>query len=45
VGEWQDEVVRSAKLLDLDVLRLGTSPEQNLHRLMEFVVERRLRKV
>jgi uncharacterized protein (DUF58 family) len=45
VRAWQDDIVRCAKDLDLDVLRLGTNPKQNLHTLMEFIVERRLRKL
>ena len=45
VRAWQDAVVGWAKDCDLDVLRLGADPEQNLHALMEFVIERRLRKV
>jgi uncharacterized protein (DUF58 family) len=45
VRAWQDDVVASAKDHDLDVLRLGADQERNIHALMEFVVERRLRRV
>ena len=45
VTAWQDEVARLAKDHDLDVLRLGAQPDQNVHALLEFVVERRLRRV
>ena len=45
VRAWQDDVARWAKDENLDVLRLGANPEQNLHAMLEFVVERRLRKV
>ncbi len=45
VRAWQDEVARSAKEHDLDVLRLGINAEENLDALLEFVVERRLRRV
>jgi uncharacterized protein (DUF58 family) len=44
VRDWQDAVIGWAKDVDLDVLRLGVDPEQNLHALMEFVIERRLRR-
>ena len=44
VRDWQDAVIAWAKDVDLDVLRLGVDPEQNLHALMEFVIERRLRR-
>ena len=45
VRAWQDEIVLKAKDVDLDVLRLTANSDQNLHALMEFVVERRLRRV
>jgi len=45
IRAWQDDIERWGKDADLDVLRLGPSPEDNLHALLEFVVERRLRKV
>ena len=45
VKTWQDQVTLWAKELDIDVLRLGRHAEQNVHALLEFVVERRLRKV
>lgn len=44
VREWQDDVERMAKSLDLDVLRLGVDQTRNDVALAEFVVERRLRK-
>lgn len=45
VRAWQDDIARWAREQDLDILRLGANPEENLHSLVEFVVERRLRKV
>jgi hypothetical protein len=45
VRAWQDAVAGWAKDCGLDVLRMGADPEQNLHGLMEFVIERRLRRV
>ena len=45
VRAWQDAVAGWAKDCGLDVLRMGADPEQNLHALMEFVIERRLRRV
>ncbi|MSO30216.1 MAG: DUF58 domain-containing protein [Acidobacteria bacterium] len=45
VRTWQDDIARMAKDQGLDVLRLGVNQEENLHALLEFVVERRLRKV
>jgi uncharacterized protein (DUF58 family) len=44
VREWQDEVARLAKAADLDVLRLSLDETQFDIALMEFVVERRLRR-
>jgi uncharacterized protein (DUF58 family) len=44
VREWQDEVERDAKMLGLDVLRLGLDTGASAVALTEFVVERRLRK-
>lgn len=44
VREWQHDVERTAKDLDLDVLRLGVDPDANHVALMEFVMERRLKK-
>jgi uncharacterized protein (DUF58 family) len=44
VREWQDEVARQARAMDLDVVRLTTDQTQFDLALMEFVVERRLRK-
>lgn len=45
VRQWQDEVVRAAKDLDLDVVRLGPDATANALVLADFVAERRLRKV
>ena len=45
VRDWQDGVVRAAKDLDLDVVRLGIDNSANGLVLAEFVAERRLRKV
>jgi len=45
VRAWQDTVAGWAKECGLDVVRMGADPEQNLHALMEFVIERRLRRV
>lgn len=42
--EWQDAVEHAAKELDLDVVRLGIDQRQSDIALLEFVVERRLRK-
>lgn len=42
--EWQDEIEGMAKGLDLDVVRLGLDQQQSDVALMQFVVERRLRK-
>ena len=42
---WQDTVAQWAKDDGLDVLRLGADTEQNLHSLVEFVIERRLRRI
>lgn len=44
VREWQDTVVRSAKDLDLDVIRVGPDDTQSDIVLGELVAERRLRK-
>jgi uncharacterized protein (DUF58 family) len=44
VREWQDEVERTAKDFDLDVLRQGVNPTADQIALMEFVLERRLKK-
>jgi uncharacterized protein (DUF58 family) len=44
VREWQDEVARKAKALDLDVLRLGPDRTGFEIALIEFVAERRLRR-
>ena len=42
---WQDDVGHWARDAGLDVLRFGIDPQRNLHALLEFVVERRLRRV
>ncbi len=44
VRAWQDDIERMAKDLDLDVLRLGLDPTESAIALVEFVMERRLRK-
>jgi uncharacterized protein (DUF58 family) len=44
VRAWQDEVARMARSADLDVLRLSVDRTQFELALMEFVVERRLRR-
>lgn len=45
VTAWQDEAASRAKEAGLDVLRFGPDGERNLRELLEFVVERRLRRV
>ena len=42
---WQDEVVRMAKDLDLDVVRVGLDRWEMETALVEFTAERRLRKM
>ena len=42
---WQDDVARSAKNMDLDVLRIGVDETETTIALSEFIAERRLRKV
>jgi len=44
VREWQDEIARLAKDADLDVLRLEFDQTKADIALLEFVIERRLRK-
>jgi uncharacterized protein (DUF58 family) len=44
VREWQDEIARLAKQSDLDVLRLEFDQTKADIAMMEFVIERRLRK-
>ena len=44
IGAYQDDVARQAKALDLDVVRLGSDRSRFEIALMEFVVERRLRR-
>ena len=45
VSEWQDDIVRQARDLDLDVVRLRPDVDARELVLAEFVAERRLRKV
>jgi hypothetical protein len=45
VRQWQDGVMRAAKDLSLDTVRVGLDPVATDLALAEFVVERRLRKV
>jgi len=45
VGAWQDEVVRMAKDVDLDVVRVGLDRWEMETALVEFASERRLRKM
>ena len=45
VRAWQDEVIRMAKDLDLDAVRIGRDQMRSDIALSEFVAERRLRKV
>src|SRR5437868_2184846 len=42
---WQDDVARSAKRMDMDVLRIGVDETETAIALSEFIAERRLRKV
>ena len=42
---WQDEVVRMAKDVDLDVVRVGLDRWEMETALVEFTAERRLRKM
>jgi uncharacterized protein (DUF58 family) len=44
VVEWQDEVARAARRLDLDVLRLGLDQTKFDIAFLEWVAERRLRR-
>jgi hypothetical protein len=44
VREWQDQVQRTARTLDIDVVRVGLSQTETDIALDEFVAERRLRK-
>ncbi len=44
VAEWQDDIARKARGSGLDVLRLGVDQTQFDLALMEFVIERRLRR-
>jgi uncharacterized protein (DUF58 family) len=45
VREWQDNIERTAKNAGLDVLRLGLDQVKGVVAILEFVMERRLRKV
>ena len=42
---WQDEVARTAKQYDMDVLRIGVDEQETAIAMSEFIAERRLRKV
>jgi uncharacterized protein (DUF58 family) len=42
---WQDEVAKTAKNNDLDVLRIGVDERETVIAMSEFIAERRLRKV
>jgi uncharacterized protein (DUF58 family) len=42
---WQDDVARMAKDNDLDVLRIGVDERETAIAMLEFISERRLRKV
>jgi len=42
---WQDDVAKTAKQLDMDVLRIGVDETETAIALSEFIAERRLRKV
>jgi len=42
---WQDDVAKTAKQLDMDVLRIGVDETETAIALGEFIAERRLRKV
>src|SRR5204863_145254 len=42
---WQDDVAKTAKNYDLDVLRIGVDETETAIALGEFIAERRLRKV
>src|SRR5262249_24581674 len=44
ITEWQAGVARTAKALDLDIVRIGPDTAQADLALSEFVAERRLRK-
>ena len=45
VEEWQDEIMRLARDADLDIVRVGLDRWEMETTLVEFVAERRLRKV
>ncbi|MGH9146004.1 MAG: hypothetical protein ACRD1Q_04800, partial [Vicinamibacterales bacterium] len=45
VEEWQEEVMRLARDADLDIVRVGLDRWEMETTLVEFVAERRLRKV
>jgi uncharacterized protein (DUF58 family) len=42
---WQDEVAKTAKNYDMDVLRIGVDEQETAIAMSEFIAERRLRKV
>ena len=45
VGEWQQEILRLARDADLDIVRVGLDRWEMETNLIEFVAERRLRKM
>lgn len=45
IGEWQEEIVRLARDVDLDIVRVGLDRWQMETALVEFVAARRLRKI
>jgi hypothetical protein len=45
VQEWQEEIMRLARDADLDIVRVGLDRWEMETTLVEFVAERRLRKV
>lgn len=45
VVEWQDEIERLARDADLDLVRIGLDQGEMVTALVEFVAERRLRKI
>jgi hypothetical protein len=45
IRDWQADIRRAAKALDLDVVSIGLDQAQADLALSEFVAERRLRKI
>ena len=45
IGDWQEQMLRLARDLDIDLLRVGLDRWEMETTLVEFVAERRLRKV